>query len=262
MLTIAADRLTGLDFEHDAAALGRPKKVRVQIPERPAPECGFPTWYLLHGFAGDRLSWPRALGPGLADHAILVFPESGRRWFLNDAAGHRYGDYILGDLIPAIDEAFATDPRDRTIGGFSMGGAAALFLALDHPAVFPRVFSYAGAFYASRREGDPYAGLRSRGCMMPTQREHERVWGPLGSGMRRRYDPDRVIARARAAERTPAIVIEAGTDDLPRVVEMNRQMHRTLGAAGIAHTYSERPGAHTCGDAKETLTRAGAIWHA
>jgi hypothetical protein len=71
-----------------------------------------------------------------------------------------------------------------------------------------------------------------------------------------------VIARARATGRTPALLLEAGTDDYPRMVEMSRRMHRALRAAGIAHTYAERPGGHTCGDAAATVARARAMWHA
>jgi putative tributyrin esterase len=258
MLTVAADRLPGFDFRHDASALGRPKTARVLVPAGAAPADGFPVWYLLHGFGGDRLSWLTASGPALPADVIMVLPESGRRWFLNDAAGRRYEDYLLSDLVPAIDAVFDTDPRARVIGGFSMGGAAAVFLALRHPEVFPAAFSYAGAFYASRREGDPYAGHRSGGCMMPTESEHERVWGPLGSAMRARYDPDSVVAEVDDARSHPAIVLEVGTEDYPRIIDMNRMMHRALDAAGIAHDYAERAGGHKCGDAKPTAARVRA----
>lgn len=249
----------GVEFEHDARALGRRKVASVHVPSRRAPAEGFPVCYLLHAFGGDRRSWAQHGGTFLERYgaeAVFVFPESGRRWFMNDASGKRYEDYLLTDLIPSVESAFpvARSTRSRIIGGFSMGGAGAVHLALRHPGVFSRAFSAAGAFFASERQGDPYAAMRGGACMMPTEQEHDRVWGPVGSEVRRDYDTGRLIDRA-ANGPVPALALEVGTEDYPRVVEMNRRVHHQLDAAGIAHAYAEHPGDHGWPYAARAATR-------
>jgi S-formylglutathione hydrolase FrmB len=249
-----------IDFRHDAPSLGRTKTARVIVPTGSPPGNRKRTCYLLHAFGGSRLAWPHHLDLSAADPGadlLFVFPESGRRWFINDCMGRRYEDYLVDDLVPAIDAEFPTDRRSgsRIVGGFSMGAATAVYLSLRHPDVFSSSFSYAGAFYASRREGDPYSDLRPNGCMMPTEEEHNRVWGPPGSSVRSAYDPDRLIADAVRRGATPEIIIEVGIGDHPRVVEQNRRMHAALAAAGIAHEYLELPGDHSWASAAASARR-------
>jgi S-formylglutathione hydrolase FrmB len=266
VLTVGATALPGADLPHRAAALGRRKVARVVVPAGPHPATGLPVCYLLHSFAGDRRSWLRALGPAVGEPPlsrwVLVAPESGRRWFINDHGGRRYEDYLLDDLVPAVEASLGApvDASRQVIGGFSMGGAAAVALALRHPRRFPRAFAYAGAFYANRRQGDPYRHLRDGACLMPTEAEHDRVWGPPGSPVRERHDPDRLIAAATAVGRWPRIALEVGLDDYPRVIEVNRQMHRALDEAGIAHHYREAGGDHGWPPAAAAARRLLARW--
>jgi enterochelin esterase-like enzyme len=249
MLISIKDELPGSDFEHDAPSLGRTKVAYVVAPSGTPPAGGFPVCYMLHAFGGDRFSWARHGRAFLAEHqerVLFVFPESGRRWFMNDASGRRYEDYVMEDLIPAVEAAFpvARVARSRIIGGFSMGGAGAVHLALRNPGKFSRAFAISGAFYASERQGDPYASQRAGGCMMPTEAEHDRVWGPVGSEIRRSYDTGALLRNAAVFGTLPELVLEVGTDDYPRVVEQNRRVHRTLDELGIAHFYAEHPGDH------------------
>lgn len=251
---------SGSDFEHEAPTLGRTKVAHVVAPSGPPPAGGFPVCYMLHAFGGDRLSWARHGREFLAEHrerVLFVFPESGRRWFMNDASGKRYEDYLLADLLPAVEAAFpvARSAGSRFIGGFSMGGAGAVHLALRNPGWFSRAFAIAGAFYASERQGDPYASQRAGGCMMPTEAEHDRVWGPVGSETRRSYDTGALLRRAAASGSVPELALEVGLDDYPRVVEQNRRVHRSLDELGIAHAYAEHPGDHGWGFAASSAQR-------
>lgn len=61
----------------------------------------------------------------------------------------RYEDYILQEAIPYIDAHFSTDAtRDgRYIGGYSMGGFAALHLAFAHPALFSKVGGHSPSLF-------------------------------------------------------------------------------------------------------------------
>ncbi|MET7851637.1 alpha/beta hydrolase family protein [Streptomyces avermitilis] len=231
-------------------ALGRDKRVNIILPEG-CTEGGprYPVLYLLHGYGGSRDTWLRRTrlldalqGSGL----IVVLPESGRRWLINDHAGLSYEDYVIHDLVLAVDEHFPTlaDRSARAIGGFSMGGATALFLALRHRGLFAAVTSYAGAFEAPRRTGDPYTAHRGEpGFAMPTVESHERVWGPPGSATRRRYDPYLLID-APSTEPGPVIHMDIGLQDHDRMVRMNRTVRQALDRRGWQVEYHERRGGH------------------
>ena len=237
-------------WECHSSALGRTKRVSVLAPPAMArPPTGVPTLYMLHGFGASRQAWLRSTG--LLKHLdgtglMVVLPESGRRWFINDHHGFRYEDYLLGELLPFVENAYdcPDDSGLRGIGGFSMGGAAALMQALRHPGTFSVVVSHAGAFEAPLREGDPYAQQRdTRSFAIPSVEAHERVWGPVGSPVRRRYDLYSLVAEQPTGPR-PAVYADVGTEDYPRIIEMNRRMVEALRRAGIHTEFKERPGAH------------------
>ncbi|WP_231627074.1 alpha/beta hydrolase [Streptomyces apocyni] len=234
-------------WEWPSTTLGVDKRVSVLVPGGCAT--GVPVLYLLHGFGGSRETWlsrTRLLehldGTGL----MVVLPESGRRWFINDHRGFRYEDYLQGELLPFVEDTYAVHvgPGRRAIGGFSMGGAAALMQALRHPGTYGVVVSHAGAFEAPLREGDPYRQLRgARDLAIPSVEAHERVWGPVGSVVRRRYDPHALLAALPAGPR-PVVYVDVGTEDYPRITAMNRRMAGALRRAGVVTEYHERPGAH------------------
>jgi len=242
-----------------STALGRDKRVNVLLPgryEEHGP--GHPVLYLLHGYGGGKDTWLAHTGLTAAledSRLIVVLPESGRRWFVNDHAGLRYEDYLIQDLLPAVDARYNTlaGRSGRAIGGFSMGGATALFLALRHRHLFAAVASHAGAFEAPRRIGDPYAEHRSEpGFVMPTVEAHERVWGPPGSATRRRYDPYRLIG-ADSPLPPPALHLDIGTGDHDRMIRMNRRVRDALHGRGWPVAYHEREGGHDWGFVNRAL---------
>ncbi|MFC5185559.1 alpha/beta hydrolase [Actinomadura harenae] len=233
-----------------SAAIGREKTVTVVLPPSYSPVGGpFPVLYLLHGFGGNRNTWLQCanLSAVVDSHRlVLVLPESGRAWFINDARGRRYEDYLVHEVVDHVDAAFNTVPtRDgRAVGGFSMGGAAALYQALLHGDRFSVVASNGGAFEAPLREGDPYEALRGdRNLAIPSTRDHERVWGPAGSEVRRRYDPYSLI-RNRDPRHPIEVYLDIGLDDYPRMISMNRRTRDALTAGSVPHEYRERPGGH------------------
>jgi putative tributyrin esterase len=242
-------RLDSTDRTYPSTRLGREKYVRLLMPRGGRIEG---VCYLLHSYAGNFKAWSeRTPLAFLAAQLPLLFvmPESGRRWFIDDASGKLYGSYLLEELLPTVEEELAplTTRSSRFIGGFSMGGAAAVFHALRRPDLFGGAFAHAGAFQAARRVGDPYAAERgSRNLLMPDVEAHESVWGPVGSPTREEYDPQIVVERfAASGQPAPRLYLDVGTDDYGRMVEMVRDFHRILDGAGIEHEYRELRGAHT-----------------
>jgi len=81
---------------------------------------------------------------------IVVFPDCytslGGNQYVNSPALGAYSDYLVEELIPAIDRAFRTidEPAARAVFGKSSGGFGALHLAMDRPGVFAAIASHAG----------------------------------------------------------------------------------------------------------------------
>lgn len=244
-------RLDTVDRAWPSKYLGREKHVRLLLPRDGRIEG---VCYLLHSYAGNFRAWAeRTPLAFLAARLPLLFvlPESGRRWFIDDAEGRMYGSYLLEELLPAVEAEYApaTTRATRFIGGFSMGGAAAVFHALRRPDLFGAAFAHAGAFHAARRVGDPYAAERgSRNLLMPDVAAHEAVWGSIGSRTREEYDPVAVVERFAAHQRhdsVPHLYLDVGIDDYERVVDMVRDFHGILTGFGVRHDYRELRGAHT-----------------
>jgi putative tributyrin esterase len=233
-----------------SASLSRIKTANVVLPED-YHEHGFryPVLYLLHGYGGNRNTWLNNtdLLRSIENWGlIVVLPESGRRWFINDAEGYRYEDYLRSELIPFVDSEFRTisQREGRGIAGFSMGGAAAVLQALRHPELFSVTASHSGAFEACFREGDPYAAHRDDpALLMPTLQVHERVWGSPDSLTRQCYNPYTIL-EAWDRKQPLAIYLDIGTEDYDRMLQMNRRFHECLVSKRILHEYHEIPGRH------------------
>jgi S-formylglutathione hydrolase len=236
-----------VDFRHPSNALSRQKFAAVLLPDR-EKGARYPACYLLHGFGGNRMSWiERTSLKEVVEHLGIAFvmPESGRRWLINDHQGNRYENYLLQDLMPAVEAEFPVDGR-RVIGGFSMGGATAMFHALAYPDRFIAGFSHAGPYYTCHRVGDPYADIRREArLLIPDAEQNDAVWGPVGSATRAHYDPARLLdVFVKSGGRRPLLHIDVGQDDFDRIVMMARVFHHALGVHGIPHEYHELPGAH------------------
>jgi S-formylglutathione hydrolase FrmB len=238
-------------FGWRSSVLGRTKHLRVLLPPGHTTGGGatYPTLYLLHGYGGNRESWTTHTElKELVDPLglIVVMPESGRRWLINDHRNNRYEDYLVEEVVPFAEETLGSRPNRaaRGIAGFSMGGATAVMHALRHPDLFCVAASLGGAFEAASRLGDPYADLRvDPEMLMPSEADHNRTWGPPGSDTRLEYDPFR-LTRARRRRQSVALYIDVGIDDHPRILGGNRRLHQGLGAIGVDHMYRERPGGH------------------
>lgn len=230
--------------------LNRKKKINVILPgPSGTAESTYPVLYLLHGYGGNRDTWinnTSIVQYAKANRLIIVLPESGRRWFINDFEGYHYEDYLTEELITYIDKTYPTIPgRDsRGIGGFSMGGAAAVFQVFRHPDLFSLALSLSGAFEAPMREGDPYAEFRcDPGLLMPTEEIHNRTWGAPGSATRAMYDPYQIIHKWEHRHKI-SLYLNMGLDDYERMIKMNRNFHKALIRGNIKHQYYEFSGKH------------------
>ena len=255
-MMLTRETTAGHDFAHDSHALGRQKVAHIlPSPAEIAP--GRPIFVMLHPFGGNRSSWARYapdLMATLARDFLVVLPECGRGWFINDHAGKRYEDYLVGELIPLLRKNYGAN-GPIYIGGFSMGGASAFFLALKHPDAFAAAFAVAGAFTAGNRQGDPYAAIRSDSLLIPTEVEHDRVWGPPGSQVRTAYEPAALVGQIKGRARLPRFYFEVGRGDYPRALEASETMRALLEEAGASFDLAQRDGDHSWAYAAEGMRR-------
>ena len=199
-----------------------------------------PTLYLLHGTPGtpdglfalgvaDRLD--RLIDSGHAPPMLVVAPSGGRRpdsdteWDDSVAdAGARWGTFVTRDLVDAIDADYPTrrGRGSRAIAGISMGGYAAINLALRHAGTFGVAASWSGYFLSNTPAVD----------------------GPEGSATWRARSPLLSVAeRAPALRRQPvATSFYSGRAD--RFFAENVSFNRTLTELGIPHRFRAVAGGH------------------
>jgi len=157
----------------------------------PAP-C--PTLYLLRGHEREWVNptedssrdgnrtvvdvYLRLHAAGLIGPMILVFPGvtsdddhmhsaavnlRGRALLPDDLPGvgsGRFEDYLVREVIPAVDALFPTlaEGRHRGVDGFSLGGLMAATLAAGRPGLFATVGGYDGTFLYANARGTAIRG--------------------------------------------------------------------------------------------------------
>lgn len=231
------------DVTFDSSALGRRMTYRMLLPEKIAVGQRLPVVYLLHGGGGGFRDWSdysdvaRYAAPDRTGGLILVMPEGGSSYYMNAALKpeDRYEDYLVDDLIPDVESRFpaAKGRENRAIVGVSMGGFAAVKLALTRPDLFA------------------FAGGMSPAIDVPSRRfswrrweqgmRFRRIFGPWGSKTRQISDPFVLVQSADPAK-TPYLYLTAGEQEA--LLDPNRGFSAKLRERGFSHEFHTRPGGH------------------
>jgi enterochelin esterase-like enzyme len=231
--------------------LGEDRRILIYLPPGydDSPQRRYPVMYMLHGYGGYTQPVPEWEEWGLKDQAesltlsgqiqpmIVVqpdgfMPDGQPSYFFNHAPasdGKRWGDYVWQDVVNYTDTNYRTLPRreSRAVGGFSLGGQAALSLSLLHPEIFKVV----GAHSPSFRSADgsiPFFG----------------DWNYYNQ-----YDPFWLVQNTDTA-RQLAIWIDVGADDdkwrnCSPDQKCIESFHALLVARGIPHDWHDDwPGKH------------------
>ena len=124
----------------------------------------YPTIYVIQGFTGQVDMWlsRSAFEPTMIERvddlfagvgtrrAIVVFVDAwtsyGGSQFINSVSTGRYLDYLCDEVVPFVDERYATAAeRDRrALTGKSSGGYGAMVVSMLRPDVFGAFASHAG----------------------------------------------------------------------------------------------------------------------
>jgi S-formylglutathione hydrolase FrmB len=172
---------------------------------------------------------------------ILVMPEGAFSYYQNAALKpeDRYEDYLANDLISDVENRFpaAKGRENRAIIGISMGGFAAIKLALSRP----QLFFFVGAL-------SPSIDVLHRRFSVKRIGEWWRIrsiFGPMGSSSRQLMDPF-VLIRSADPFATPYIYLGAGERE--PLLEPNRRFAVRLKERHFAYEFHTKPGGHDWGE--------------
>jgi len=242
-------------------SLQRDVALAVQLPPSydARSEARYPALYVLHGLFEDQGFWhDRGLAAvldelwagGAVPEFVVVAVDGGRSFFVNGPAG-RYEDLVVQDAVAWAEGHLRLDTgRDaRALLGVSMGGYAALRIALSRPERFGSVAAHSAMLLAripTRADGARSWHLRALGHAFgePIDRELWAASDPLA--LAARVDP----------EGLPALYFDCGAGDRYGLFAGNRRLHEALRARGVAHEFALPPGDHGYAYVRSVIERS------
>ena len=198
-------------------------------------EGNYPVTYLLHGAGGTHTLWAGATDARrLADEydMIILCPDGGdTSWYFDSPIDptYQYETHVARECVDYMDTNYRTRPErgSRAIGGLSMGGHGALYLAIRHRDVFG--ISVAISAGVDIRPFPDNWDIKKRLGDIKTHPEN--------------WEANAVINLAKELKDNDlAIVIDCGRDDF--FLKVNRALHEQLLEDGISHIYEEHAGGH------------------
>ncbi len=207
------------------------------------PRAHFPVVYLIAGNPGLNTDWLTAGGAATTGlqvaksgkPVILVMPTvlqdraTGDSLCLDTAAQGNAETYVVKDVVTAVDDQLRTqvDPKQRGIGGLSMGGYCALNLCLKHPDVYSAVLDFSG-------DTEPVVDTLPGGL--------QELFGPDYQKQVDANTPAKYLAQLDASK-GPAIWMDVGASDVGAIGQMTPLVPK-LKAKGFTVDLHTRPGAH------------------
>ena len=231
-----------------STALGRDVACAIQLP--PSYGTGgrrYPVLYVLHGlFEGpdfwEQRGLPRILEElwrtGDLPEMIVVAVDGDNSFFVNGPLG-AYEDLVTRDAPAHVEATYrAVAGREgRALLGVSMGGYAALRIALSHPEAYRAVAAHSAMVLQTMPTPAAGAGAWHMAAF-------NRAFGdPIDAGLWAANDPLASAARADRGK-TPALYFDCGSSDRYGLFRGNEELHRRLQARGVAHEFALRPGDH------------------
>ena len=245
--------LEGLKF--DSKILAKTVNYVVYLPpDYEASARNYPVVFLLHGFTDQEWAWiqfgevnlaaDRAIVSRTIPPMIIVMPDGGVTWYMNDYSGKvQWEDMFIQEFIPHIDSEYRTRSQKefRGIAGLSMGGFGALLQAMKHPDQFAACVAFSSGVRTDveimERPNDDYDwvygnifGKKLRGDARLS--EHYRANNPLDLA---KTLPEKDLKSVQ-------FFIDCGDDDF--LIRGNCMLHLTLKDRGIPHEFIVRDGVH------------------
>jgi len=219
-------------------------------PSYSAGRRSYPVLYFLHDAFGDGRVLLRkgvvgrldeAMRSGALPEFLIVCPEGDGSWFSNSYDGRRlYEDFVVRDLRREIERRYRVLPgiRNRGITGISMGGYAAVKLALRHPDEFGSVSGLSAATI-------PISWRDVENVFWIARRQLHRAFGD--SPVRNSLESNDVwrLLDTRPSWQVPfEVFLLAGREDKYRLDRVAVQYADLLNRRGIRATARVEPGIH------------------
>lgn len=234
-----------------SAVMKKAYKAAVVLPASYAnSKASYPVLYLLHGGSGHFRDWltqtpDKMLVRNLADqfNIIIVMPEGETfGWYMDSPfdQNNKFETYITKEVIQKIDNTYRTvrSNKGRVITGLSMGGHGAMYLSSRHPELFGAAGTMSGAMDMN------YTKFKINEDFTKSLKERfEKLLGTSDTSNDVFVKNSIVNMVAAIKKNGMPITIDCGVDDF--LIDANRELHRRLLYNGVAHDYTERPGAHT-----------------
>ena len=227
------------DVTFHSSALDRNMTYRVYLPRDASAGARLPAVYLLHGCGTSFRDWSNYsdVGAYAAKGFILVMVDGACSYYVNAALNpkDKYEDYFIHDLISDAESRFPVSRHreNRAVVGVSMGGFAAVKLALTRP----DLFGFSGAI-------SPAVDVPSRNFDARRYWQSMRfrtTFGPSGSETRVHSDPF-VLVKFATPQNTPYLYVTAGEQEplLPPI----RRFVSLLKQRNFAFEFHTKPGGH------------------
>jgi len=236
--------------------LGKEVRYSIYLPsDYESSQRKYPVLYLLHGYSDDETGWAQfgevqkitneTISKGEATQMIIVMPDAGVSWYINDAAGKvKYEDFFINEFIPFIDSIYKTRSKKqyRAVAGLSMGGYGSFIYAMKHP----DLFSAAAPLSAAIWNDDHITEMPDNGWK---NYKFNELFGTDLAGKNRlteTWNKNSVLKLAAtvALEKLNQVryYIDCGDDDM--LVKGNMELHSILLDRKVKHEFRVRDGAH------------------
>ena len=192
--------------------------------------------YLLHGYSDDHSIWMRRTSVeryAAAHNLAVIMPAVNHSYYINEAHGERYWDYVSDELPKVMHRFFrlSDKPEDTYVAGLSMGGYGAMRLALTYPERFAAAASFSGAVDVIR-ELNSVPGARREKWM--------NVLGDLDKAPGSEVDLMHMLEKNASAPKKPKLYIACGEDDF--LYDQHQAFVPALEKNGWPVTHYEEPG--------------------
>lgn len=220
----------------------------VYLPADYSASQTYPVLYIMYGYGGDQYSMfngfmsvnrtaDHMIATGTMKPMILVVPDYKNSFAVNSTREQNpntgggtiglYEDYLIKELIPHIDQRFATDKTraGRFIDGYSMGGFAALYLGFNYPELFSKIGAHSSALW-DYSSSDLFIGQRN--------------WLYTTPELRAQRDPF-LLAQSKDL-RTTDIYLDVGIHD--SLYDVNQRFYQHLLKQGVRVEWHTGSGGH------------------
>ncbi len=215
----------------------------------------YPVVYLLHGYTDDDTGWLQfgeadriageAILKGEIPPMILVMPDGGVTWYVNDYKGKKpWANMFIKEFIPFIDSLYRTRPEKqfRGIAGLSMGGYGALQTAMRNPGMFAACVAFSSGTITDEdvvrmddKEYNMYFGSLF-GKNLKGEKRLTATW--------KAFSPmDLLDTQPLDKLKTVHWYLDVGDDDF--LYRGNSALHVKMRDIGLPHEYRVRDGKHT-----------------